>query len=135
MIRTALFLLIAAVAVLFFQSPSMAQETRKEVQARIESRFAKLEAYRDEGKIGEVVDGSLQPVEDKYMSDATLKGLVDAENADRKTLFAIIAKEEGAPVEEVAKTYARKLFDLAKPQHFLKGKNGKWIRKSDVGKK
>jgi uncharacterized protein len=135
MIRIAAILLLAVFGALFITTPAMAQDTRASVEARIKDRFSKLEKYRDAGKIGEAFDGTLQYVNDANSSDGTLKGLVDQENADRKTLFAIIAKEEGGKVEDVATTYARRLFELAKGEHYLKGKNGKWVKKSDVMKK
>ncbi len=135
MIRIAALLLLTILGVLFVTTPAMAQDTRSSVEARIKDRFSKLEAYRNQGKIGEVFDGTTQFVNDQYASDATLKGLVDQENADRKILFAIIAKEEGGKVEEVATVYARRLFELAKGDHYLKGKNGQWVKKSDVMKR
>lgn len=132
MIRTAILLTLALIALCFVNTPAMAQDTRASVESRIKDRFPKLEKARDEGKVGEVYDGSIQFVSDAASSDANLKQLVDQENADRKILFAIIVKEEGGTVEKVAQVYARKLFDLAKSNHYLKGKNGKWVKKSEV---
>jgi len=135
MTRIFVLMLLSVLALFFVPGQAMAQDSRAAIEARIKDRFSKLEAYRDQGKIGEVVTGLTEPVDPSVMSDATLKALVDAENADRTALFAVIAKEEGGKVNEVATAYARRLFELAKPQHYLKGKNGVWIKKADVGKR
>jgi uncharacterized protein len=132
MTRTAIFAILALITLFFVSTPAMAQDTRASVESRIKDRFPKLEKYRDDGKVGEVFDGTIQYVNDANSSDGNLKTLVDQENADRKILFAIIVKEEGGTVEKVAQVYARKLFDLAKSNHYLKGKNGKWVKKSEV---
>ncbi len=132
MTRIALFLMLTVLGLLFVTAPAMAADSRATIEARIKDRFSKLEAYRDQGKIGEVVDGTTQYVNDANASDGTLKSLMDAENADRKALFAVIAQTEGGDVNTVATAYARRLFELAKPNHYLKGKNGKWVKKSDV---
>ena len=54
---------------------------------------------------------------------------MDAENRDRKELYAVLAKqEEGATPELVAERNAIRNFKKAKPGEFLK-KDGKWIQK------
>ena len=51
-----------------------------------------------------------------------------AENADRKTVYAYIAKKENVSVDVVASQRAAKLAQIAKSGEYIQ-KNGKWVRK------
>ena len=129
--RATRMLSLMAIMIVGFAAAAHAED-RKEIQSRIDKRLPVLEKARDAGTIGETTAGQIEFV--KSDSDGKLKELVDEENKDRKALFVIIASESGGTIEDVTKTYAKKLFEIAKPEHYLKGKNGVWIQKKNVGK-
>ena len=63
------------------------------------------------------------------LSDASLKDLINAENADRQELFALIAKDQGTDAATVAVRAARRNYEKANPGDFLKTAAGEWKRK------
>ena len=84
-----------------------------------------MQELKKSGVVGETSDGYLDYVKKK---DAKAADTVDAENADRKTLYESIAKNENTTVELVAQHAAKRNFDKAKPGEYLK-EDGKWKKK------
>jgi len=99
------------------------------LKERFKQRYPKLLKAKDAGKIGETFQGYVEAVKPEYLQDADLKKLLDDENADRKTLYKAIADKEGVPPEKVAERNAVRNFKRAKPGHYLKNKDGKWVKK------
>jgi uncharacterized protein YdbL (DUF1318 family) len=63
----------------------------------------------------------------KSAQGATAK-LIESENADRRALYDLIAKEEGVSFEIVARRAAQRNFQKAKRGEYLKD-NGTWRQK------
>ena len=61
--------------------------------------------------------------------DSAAAKTVDEENADRRELYALIAKKEGTKPEAVAIVNAKRNFDRAKSGEFLRTK-GNWAKKA-----
>ena len=55
--------------------------------------------------------------------------LVKAENADRKTIYTAIGKQQGASAEDVGKRRAIRLSNLAFPGTYVMDETGKWVKK------
>jgi uncharacterized protein YdbL (DUF1318 family) len=55
---------------------------------------------------------------------------VDAENQDRKTVYAAIAKQQGTGIDVVEKHRAAQIERIAKPGTWLQDANGKWYKKN-----
>ena len=104
---------------------AFAGPTKQELKPRFEKRYPEIQKYKAEGKIGETSAGFVEAVKD---ADAALSKLIDAENADRRALYEIIAKEENVPVEVVAQRAAQRNFERARPGEYLKH-NGVWRQK------
>jgi uncharacterized protein YdbL (DUF1318 family) len=104
--------------------------SKKELQARFEKRYPAIPEYKSDGKVGENLDGMLEAVDRKDLSDRKLANLIDDENADRKELYRIIADEEKTDPDKVAQRMAQRNYDRARPGEYLKDRNGKWKKHS-----
>ena len=124
--RRSLFAL--ATVALFAAATAQAVDFAK-LKERFKERYPKLLKAKDAGKIGETFHGYVEAVKPEYLRDADLKKLLEEENADRKTLYKAIADKEGVPPEKVAERNAVRNFKRAKPGHYLKNKDGKWVKK------
>ena len=102
-----------------------ADSSKEALQKRFKERYPEIRKLKDAGVIGETDEGYLDYVKDR---DPDAAKLVEEENADRKALFALIAKDENTSVETVAKHAAQRNFDKAKKGDFLKT-DGKWKKK------
>lgn len=99
-----------------------AQDTR----ARMKQRIPQIAELKKSGVIGEDSKGYLAFVNGRGNPQAD--AVVKAENADRKTVYAYIAKKENVSVDVVASQRAAKLAQIAKSGEYIQ-KNGKWVRK------
>ncbi len=124
--RRSLFAL--ATVALFAAATAQAVDFAK-LKERFKERYPKLLKAKDAGKIGETFSGYVEAVKPEYLQDAALKKLLEEENADRKTLYRAIARKEGVAPEKVAERNAVRNFKKAKPGHWLKNKDGKWVKK------
>lgn len=121
-------LLPLAAMVLFGAATAQAVDFAK-LKERFKERYPKLLKAKDAGKIGETFQGYVEAVKPGYVQDAALKKLLADENADRKTLYKAIAAKEGVAPEKVAERNAVRNFKKAKPGHYLRNKDGKWVKK------
>lgn len=125
--RSFLKLMIPAAMALVAGVPSLAMADRRdELQARFKKRFEQVRQYKDQGKVGETSTGLLEAVKD---ADDALKSLIEAENADRRELYRLIAEKEGTTPDVVARTNAIRNFRRAKAGDWLKADDGKWRQK------
>ena len=72
-------------------------------------------------------DGLIDAVKD---ADSALRKLIDDENADRKELYEILAKNDNITADKVAERAAKRNFEKAKAGEYLKGEDGKWTKKA-----
>lgn len=94
---------------------------------RMKARLTDIMEAKSKGSIGESVDGLLL-VRDKKVSSKVEK-LVIAENADRNSLFKILAKQTGGDTKLVAKKFAKGVASRAKKGHWFQNPEGNWISK------
>jgi uncharacterized protein YdbL (DUF1318 family) len=104
--------------------------TKAELQARFEKRYPQLLEYKRDGKVGETMEGMIEAVDKKYLSDKKLSDLIEDENADRKELYRIIAREENTTPEKVAERMAQRNYERARSGEYLKDRDGKWKKHS-----
>ena len=84
-----------------------------------------LEQARAEGRVGETLGGYLEPV----AQDADTRALVARINAARSASYQQLASQNNVPVNEVAKMAGQKLVARAQPGEYVRGLNGKWLKK------
>ncbi|MCU0287492.1 MAG: YdbL family protein [Acidobacteria bacterium] len=96
------------------------------LKARFLQRKPAVDALKNQEKLGEnnvgklVVRGQLNPNENE---------MVNAENADRETVYQEIARELNISSQEVGKRRALKIAELAGPGHWLQHPDGHWYKK------
>ncbi|WP_426493863.1 YdbL family protein [Enterobacter ludwigii] len=84
-----------------------------------------LNDARTQGRVGETLSGYLAPIK----QDAETLALVTRINAARTESYQKLADSNNLPVDEVAKMAGQKLVARAQPGEYVKGINGKWLKK------
>ncbi|HDS4675526.1 TPA: YdbL family protein [Enterobacter ludwigii] len=84
-----------------------------------------LNDARTQGRVGETLSGYLAPIK----QDAETLTLVNRINAARTESYQKLADSINLPVDEVAKMAGQKLVARAQPGEYVKGINGKWLKK------
>lgn len=84
-----------------------------------------LNDARTQGRVGETLSGYLAPVK----QDAETLALVNRINSARTESYQKLADSNNLPVDEVAKMAGQKLVARAQPGEYVKGINGKWLKK------
>ena len=92
---------------------------------RMLDRIPEINALKSAGIIGEKANGLLGFVKESPSDRA----LVEAENKDRKAVYAAIAESQGTSVEKVAKRRALQIAEQAPAGHWLQDEAGRWHRK------
>lgn len=84
-----------------------------------------LNDARTQGRVGETPSGYIAPV----TQDADTLALVNRINAARAESYQKLADSNNLPVDEVAKMAGQKLVARAQPGEYVKGINGRWLKK------
>ena len=84
-----------------------------------------LNDARAQGRVGETLSGYLAPIQQA----AETLALVNRINAARTESYQNLAASNNLPVDEVAKMAGQKLVARAQPGEYVKGINGKWLKK------
>lgn len=118
--------LLALSLVLFAPATTSAQDDEAAIQQRILGRVAAVDGLKLAGKIGEnnagllEQRGALAPAETKTMNE---------ENADRRSLYTILAKRLGLTMTVVGQGRAEDLRNKSAPGVWLQDRNGSWYKK------
>lgn len=123
--RKTMSIALAVVALLLTASSSLAQ-SKEELQERFEKRLGEIRQLKQAGTVGETSEGYLDFVEGR---SAKAGAVVDDENADRKALYRLIAKETGTTPAKVAERAGKRNFERARAGEYLK-EGGKWKKKA-----
>ncbi len=128
---------ITAILMLAATGSTARAATKEELSKRFKKRFDALQKYKDAGKVGETSTGYVEALDAKYLKDKNLKKIVEAENADRRELYELLARELSNPktpvtAEQVGKQNAINKFKKAAGHEYFKGKDGKWRTKKEM---
>jgi len=107
-------------------------ESRTEITDRMAKRLAAINKAKADGKIGETFNGLVDAVKAQALGDKELKRLINDENADRQAFYELGAKELGTTSENFALSAGKRNFRVAKPEEWLKLKDGKWVQKKNL---
>ncbi|MEM1389936.1 MAG: YdbL family protein [Pseudomonadota bacterium] len=86
-----------------------------------------IEKAQRDGLVGERIDGYLGVVDQS--ADSDIKRRVNEINAQRRTLYGQLARQEGVPIETVARLTGEKQIARAPSGSFVMRENGGWTRK------
>lgn len=112
-----------------------------ELKARFSQRHQALERLKDGAKVGETTAGLVEVVRDAYAREnvklpegktTTVGAFLRAENTDRRLLYEVIGERTGESADSVAQQAAIRNFRQAKPNHYLKLRNGQWMQKKQL---
>lgn len=131
-IRFTLILTLMLTSITTLAAPAHAQDTRKQIEARLEGRYPQLLKLIKKGQVGETWQGFLEPVKEQNGLDDQTQSLIKDENADRKKLYQLIADKQ-TPADMVGQANARRKFQKADPDDHIKVKEGLWIQLKEVG--
>ena len=96
------------------------------VKQRMDQRVAAIDALKQRGAIGENNRGYLE-------ARGSLSGdesrLVPAENADRATVYAALARQTGSTADQVGRARAKYIAQNSTPGVWLQDETGRWYRK------
>lgn len=118
-------MLICLPLMIFFASTVRAQDMQA-IKARMLERKPTIDALKDQGIVGEGIDGYLHFRQQAVGGAASA---VSAENEDRRTVNAMIARKEGAPIDKVSRKAAQTIIANARPGHWVQKEDGTWYRK------
>jgi uncharacterized protein YdbL (DUF1318 family) len=96
-----------------------------DIKTRMKKRLPVIKELKAKGIVGEDHQGYLQFVGAKKEK----ADVVAAENKDRKTVYAAIAKQQGTTAELVGKRRAMQISKKANPGEWVQDASGKWIQK------
>jgi len=95
------------------------------IKSRMKARKPVIETLKAQGTVGENNQGYLEFVG----TNREKTDIVNAENNDRKKVYAAIAGQQGTAAELVGKRRAVQIEKKAKTGQWLQDQNGKWYKK------
>jgi uncharacterized protein YdbL (DUF1318 family) len=107
-------------------------QSKAELRESMKERYPQLQKLRDQGKIGETYRGYVEAVTRPAVKDKEIQTLIKAENADRRSLYDIIAQDVGTTPEAVGRINAQRILEEAGPEMFYKTSEGAWTQKKDL---
>ena len=120
-----IYAIILTVGMCFLSLSANAADTAKTISSRMKARLPEIVSLKQSRIIGENNKGYLVYLgKDKQKED-----IVNAENADRKTIYNIIAKQQGTTVDYVGKQRAKQIAQRAEKGYQLPKGNGDWYQK------
>jgi uncharacterized protein YdbL (DUF1318 family) len=145
MMRSPLNTAIMALAgILLCGVAAAGQGDMKALKEEMSQRYPTIELLKRQDKVGETWDGYLAPLKDGNRAEelvfenkkTTIGKFIDAENATRKAVYTIIAKERSTETETVTPEQVGELSGTdflkrrSKPGDWFLKKDGKWVQKS-----
>jgi uncharacterized protein YdbL (DUF1318 family) len=134
-------LVLIAVACAFAAAPTAGAQSREELQKRFKERFPTLVKLKNAEKVGENWEGYAEVVKASYADEKlnpkddkseTIREFLALENKDRTLLYEALAKDKPVKPAEVGQTNAKRNFEKAAPDDYLKTKDGKWVKRKDA---
>ncbi len=120
------FLITALMLVsLVASTGSVRAEDRGAIRARMEQRLPTLDALRKSGAIGENNRGFTEVRQNVDNASS----ISSAENRDRETVYAAIAKDQGSSAETVGRIRARQIATNSAAGVWLQSDSGEWYQK------
>ncbi len=123
MFRQKLLVLVTVIMTAFICTTLNAQAPA--LKERMLARVPAINDLKDKGLIGENNAGYLA-----YRTDARpQQELINAENQDRKTVYAEIARNQNVDITLVGQRRAKQIRDIGGGGHWFQKPDGSWYRK------
>lgn len=119
------FSILLVLSLLLGALPLAAADDQAAIKARMSKRLPTIVALAKRGAIGENNLGKLTP---RGTLSASERSTVNAENADRGAVYALIAKRTGASPTAVGKQRAAQIRKSAAKGTWVQQTNGSWSK-------
>lgn len=102
----------------------------------LRERFLKLRPFFERGSVGEANTGFVEIRDETGLSlkeKADLRNLVKEENADRKNLYAEVARAlniDPSQISRIQKIFAESWIASSEPGWWVQKEDGEWVKKS-----
>ncbi|MCF7688421.1 MAG: YdbL family protein [Cephaloticoccus sp.] len=117
--------LLLAIFLMFFAATLTRAEDLNTVRARMEQRIGQLDNLKMSGAIGENNRGLVEV----RAAAGDAASVVAAENADRETVYAELARKTGTSADQVGRARARQIAANSANGVWLQDDGGKWYQK------
>lgn len=94
------------------------------IKERMRQRLPVISSLKAQGIVGENNQGYLE-----FKGPAAQADLVEAENNDRRTVYAAIARQQKTTPQKVGTLRARQIAEIAAPGTWVQDANGTWRKK------
>jgi hypothetical protein len=108
-----------------FSTDSALADTMTDIKTRMKTRLPIIKTLKVQNIIGESNRGYLEFIR----SERREQQVVNAENADRRKIYALIAQQSGTRLEVVEKHRAAQIHLKADPGEWLQDAKGHWYQK------
>lgn len=124
--KSSLVKIFALMLVVFAGSAAIVQaQDLGAIKARMAQRLSQLDALKAKGAIGENNRGFVEVRE----GGGDAAAVVNAENKDRETVYAAIAKQTNSSADQVGRARARQIAAGSAAGVWLQREDGSWYRK------
>ena len=120
---------LAIIGMIVTASLVEAADSVASLQASFKARYGQLAEQKRIGKIGETAEGTVAAVKDEFLKDKKVKAVLEAENADRSSLYKLLAAKEKITAGAVAKRNAARNAQKATAGAYLRDAKGNWRQK------
>jgi uncharacterized protein len=118
--------IIFAITFITLSSLNAAAQTGTEIRDRMAARLPAIDQLKSEQLVGENNQAYLTVL---APLDEAKTNLIQEENADRRVVYSMLARQAGAPIEVVQQRRAEQLREIAKPGTRVQLPNGDWTTK------
>ena len=115
-----IFIILVFTVVVCFQTAAA-----QGIKERMKQRLPAIAELKSQGIVGENNQGYLGFVSGKK----AMEDVVNAENKDRKAVYAYFAEQQNTTIDVVETVQAKRKAEKANPGEFFQTPEGKWVKK------
>ena len=109
-----------------FAAHSAEEQSPEIIRKRMEANLPKIDALKKAAKVGETNKGYLEA---RVELDKSEKDLLKVENADRKSIYEVLAQRAKTSLEQIEKARADLIRKRSATGIWLQDAAGEWYRK------
>ena len=118
-------LAFVALVALALPAPALRAQDLGAVKARMAQRLAKLDELKAKGAVGENNRGFVEA----RAGDPAAGAVISAENSDRESVYAALAKQTGTSADQVARARAKQIASGSAAGGWVQKEDGAWHKK------
>lgn len=96
------------------------------LRARMEERLPAVNALKDRHVVGETNRGYMEARGGVLNEE---QQVISEENTDRRKVYAAIAAQTGASIDDVGRQRAEQIYSIARRGHWVQERSGDWRQK------